>query len=172
MRLAPFLLAAAIATPLAARATPNFPAAIARDLGLPAPPACTICHATNDGGAGTAVKPFATYLVSRGLVPFSEGSLAGALAAAAGEHHDTDRDGVSDVDALAQGLDPNRNPSQAKTLEDPTFGCSSTGGDPAGTLLLAGVVLLRLLASHLCRMRGAAVPRPGSGEGTETRTRP
>lgn len=154
MRLAPFLLAVAVGAPLAARATPTFPEAIARDLQLSAPPACTICHATNEGGAGTVVKPFGKYLLSRGLAPFDESSLAGSLAAAQGERHDTDGDGISDVDALKQGLDPNGSPSGAPLLEDPSFGCSATGGGAGNTLLLALVVGLRLLAAHVCRWRG------------------
>src|SRR5215813_9861690 len=134
MRLHSLLLALAVISPLAARATPNFPAAIARDLQLSAPPACTICHASNAGGAGTVVKPFGKYLVSRGLTPFDENSLAGALGAAAGERHDTDGDGTLDVDALKQGLDPNGTSSHGPSIEDPTFGCSATGGGAGSTL--------------------------------------
>ena len=156
MRLQPLLLAAVFVVPLAARATPNFPAAIARDLQVSAAPACTVCHATNAGGAGTVVKPFGKYLVSRGLAPFDENSLSGALAAAAGERHDTDGDGILDVDALKQGLDPNGTSSHGPSIEDPTFGCSATGGDPGSTLLLVAVVALRLAAAHVSRWRGAA----------------
>ncbi len=154
MRLQPLLLALAVISPLAARATPNFSAAIAGNLQLSAPPACTICHATNAGGAGTVVKPFGKYLVSRGLAPFDEGSLAGSLAAAAGERHDTDGDGILDVDALKQGLDPNGSSTPATGLADPTFGCALTrGGGGTNTLLLALVVLLRLAAAQMSRRR-------------------
>ena len=154
MRLHSLLLALAVSPPLAARATPNFPSAIARDLQLSAPPACTICHATNAGAAGTVVKPFGKYLVSRGLAPFDENSLAGALAAAAGERHDTDGDGVLDVDALKQGLDPNGSSSPATGPADPTFGCSSTRGGGESTVLLALVVALRLAGAEMSRRRG------------------
>lgn len=148
------LLAVVLLGPVAARATPNFPEAISRDLQLSGPPACTICHATNAGGSGTVVKPFGKYLVSRGLAPFDESSLAGSLAAAAGERHDTDGDGILDVDALKQGLDPNGSPSPATGLGDPTFGCSSTRGGGESTVLLALVVALRLAAAEMCRRRG------------------
>ena len=159
MRLKSLLLALAITSPLAAQATPNFPAAIAGDLQLSGPPACTICHATNAGGAGTVVKPFGKYLVSRGLAPFDEGSLAGALAAAAGERHDTDGDGILDIDALKQGLDPNGSSTPATALGDPTFGCASTrGGGGTSTLLLALVVVMRLAAARMCRRRGLEPP--------------
>ena len=156
MRLAHFLLVVTVGAPLTARATPDFPAAIERDLHLSAPPDCTICHATNEGGTGTVVKPFGKYLVSRGLAPFDESSLAGSLAAAQGEHHDTDGDGISDIDALQRGLDPNGSPSGAPLVEDPSFGCSATGGGAGNTLLFALVVGLRLAAAHLCRRRGLA----------------
>jgi len=155
MRLQSLLLVLAVTSPLAARATPNFPAAIARDLQLSAPPPCTICHATNAGGTGTVVKPFGKYLLSRGLAPFDENSLAGALGAAAGERHDTDGDGILDVDALKQGLDPNGSSKSATALEDPTFGCASTrGGGGTSTVLLALVVVLRLASAQLSRRRG------------------
>ena len=158
MRLQPLLLTVVFVVPLAARATPNFPAAIERDLQLASAPACTICHATNSGGAGTVVKPFGKYLVSRGLTPFDENSLAGALAAAAGERHDTDGDGILDVDALKQGLDPNGASSHGPALEDPTFGCSTTGaGGATSTGLLVLVAILRLAAAHVSRWRGAAL---------------
>lgn len=146
------LLALALTAPLVARATPDFPAAIARDLQLAAPPPCTVCHANNEGGAGTVVKPFGQYLISRGLAPFDASSLAGSLAAAQGERHDADGDGVTDIDALKQGLDPNGASSHAPQIEDPTFGCSSTG-DIGSTGLLLLVVGLRLALAR--RRKGA-----------------
>lgn len=147
MRARTAFLAFALAMPLVARATPNFPAAISQDLQLSVTPACTICHSSNEGGAGTVVKPFGKYLVSRGLAPFDESSLAGSLAAAQGEHHDTDGDGISDIDALKQGLDPNGSPSGAPQIEDPSFGCKATG-DTGGTALLLLVVGLRLALAY------------------------
>lgn len=159
MRPSLLLFAVAVVAPFAAGATPDFPAAIGRDLELSTPPDCTICHATNQGGAGTVVKPFGKYLVSRGLVPFDESSLAGSLAAAQGEKHDTDGDGILDIDALQRGLDPNGAPSAGPQVEDPSFGCSTTGGEAGNTLLLALVVGLRLAAAQLCRRRGLELCR-------------
>ena len=154
MRARPLLLlGVALMAPVAAQATPDFPAAIARDLELSAPPDCTVCHATNEGGTGTVVKPFGKYLMSRGLAPFDESSLAGALAAATGEHHDSDGDGVSDIDALRRGLDPNGSSSQAPRVEDPQFGCNASGrggGSVWGLILAVG---LRVAASRLARRR-------------------
>lgn len=115
-------------------ATPNFPAAIERDLDLAAPPRCTICHATDSGGIGTVVRPFGVYLRSRGLQPFDEDSLRNALFAAAGEHHSSSADGLSDIDALKAGQDPNGT-SGASDLT-PAYGCSSSGS--ADLLMLLG----------------------------------
>jgi len=156
MRIHSFLLAIGLAAPAVAFATPNFPAAIARDLQLASPPACTICHATNEGGSGTVTKPFGKYLVSRGLVPFDENSLAGALAAAAGERHDSDGDGITDIDALKQGLDPNGSSStHAVTLDDPSFGCSATGSTGrTSTLFIVLPLILRLLVHAIRRSSG------------------
>jgi hypothetical protein len=145
MRTRPLLLLGLLlGAPLAARATPDFPAAIARDLALSAPPPCTICHATDQGGAGTVVKPFGKYLVSRGLVPFDESSLATALAAAAGEHHDSNGDGISDIDALKQGLDPNGSSSPGALLEDPQFGCEASGRAGGAWAVLVAIAWLLL----------------------------
>jgi hypothetical protein len=146
-------LAVFFATPLIARATPNFPEAIKQDLGLAAAPPCTICHATNEGGQGTVVKPFGKYLVSRGLAPFDESSLAGSLAAADGERHDSDGDGITDIQALKQGLDP-KGSSTGPQIEYPTFGCNVTGDGPGDTFLFGLVLALRLAAGRLCRLRG------------------
>ena len=101
------------------------------------------------------VKPFGKYLVSRGLSPFDEGSLAGALAAAGGEHHDSA--GVlchSDIDALQRGLDPNGSASQAPRVEDPQFGCSASGravGSLWPSLLALGLRLGASLLGRRCR---------------------
>jgi hypothetical protein len=160
------LLGVALTAPIAAHATPDFPEAIARDLQLSTPPACTICHATNDGGAGTVVKPFGKYLVSRGLAPFDESSLAGALAAAAGEHHDSDGDGVSDIDALQRGLDPNGSSSHTPHVEDPQFGCNASGRGGGSMWWLLLPVGVRVAASRLGRRRFRAHSR---GEGDAPR---
>jgi len=126
----------------AARATPNFPGAIQRELGLQSPPPCTICHATNEGGTGTVVKPFGIYLRSRGLVPFDEGSLHIALLAAAGERHDSSGSGVTDIDQLKAGNDPNSPPgggSAGSSVSAPSYGCSTSGGSAAGLLPFAAL---------------------------------
>jgi hypothetical protein len=115
-------------------ATPNFPSVIQQQLGLAQPPRCTICHATDAGGAGTVVKPFGIYLRSRGLVAFDEASLRNALLADIGERHSSSG-GVTDIDALKAGEDPNG--TQGSNLV-PTYGCSS-GGSAVGLLTLVAL---------------------------------
>ncbi len=104
-------------------ATPNFPGDIQQQLGLAQPPPCTICHATNAGGLGTVVKPFGIYLQSRGLVAFDDASLRNALMADIAERHSSSG-GLTDVDALRAGLDPNG--VQGSNLM-PSYGCTSAG---------------------------------------------
>jgi hypothetical protein len=116
-------------------ATPNFPAAMARDLELPAPPRCTICHATDSGGAGTVVRPFGIYLRSRGLQAFDEESLRNALLADAGERHSSNGGGITDIDALKAGQDPN---GPAATEVAPAYGCGSVGSPNLLALLTLG----------------------------------
>jgi|SRR5436190_12547137 len=128
---------------IALLATPEFPAAIQQDLALQAPPRCTVCHATDSGGAGTVVKPFGVYLLSRGLRAFDESSLRNALLAADGEHHASSGQGLSDIDALKAGLDPNGAPGTGGTDLTPSFGCASGGPSNLLTLLGLAVLLLR-----------------------------
>ena len=98
---------AALLVARSAQATPNFPAVVASVVGASVQPPCTICHNNPNGGLGTATTAFGTYMRSRGVVPYDENSLRNALAAAAAEKHDSNGDGVTDIDALKQGLDPN-----------------------------------------------------------------
>ncbi|HWE23371.1 MAG TPA: hypothetical protein VG496_05465 [Myxococcales bacterium] len=133
----PILLAVALI------ATPNFPAAIRQNLGLQAAPQCTVCHATNAGGAGTVVKPFGVYLLSRGLRPFDESSLRNALLADSGEHHSSNSSGIPDIDALKAGEDPNDPVGAGGNQLAPAYGCSSSGSTTPLMLLVAVACALR-----------------------------
>jgi len=132
---------------IALLATPDFPAAIQRDLNLGSPPRCSVCHATDSGGAGTVVQPFGTYLLSRGLRAFDESSLQNALLAAAGENHSSNAQGVLDIDALKGGLNPNAPSGSVGGDLTPAYGCSSSG--PANVLPVLGLAIL------LCARRRA-----------------
>jgi hypothetical protein len=129
-------------------ATPNFPGGIQQQLGLAQPPPCTICHATNAGGPGTVVKPFGIYLQSRGLVPFDDASLRNALMADIAERHSSSG-GLTDVDALRAGLDPNG--VQGTNLM-PAYGCTSAGST-VNCLTLYPLALWLLLRSQQLNLR-------------------
>lgn len=97
-----------LVSPLA-RATAEFPQQMVTDLGITcANPiwdnsGCTICHADNNGGLGTATKPFGRYMKTQGLTPFNDtklSSILGQLQAESPHATDTNCDGVPDVDEL------------------------------------------------------------------------
>lgn len=118
-------------------ASPIYPGIVAETVNAKASPPCTTCHVTPTGGLGTATKPFAAYLRSRGLVADDETSLRTALAAAAGEAHDSDDDGVSDIDELRAGTDPN---SAAADLPPPQYGCGNMSGRNTSSASLAVLI--------------------------------
>lgn len=103
-------------------ATPNFPGVVEQFVGSTAPPACTICHNNPSGGLGTVTTSFGKYLRSRGAIASDEASLRQALMAAQAENHDSDGDGVSDIEAIREGLDPNGNLGK---MSGPEFGCAT-----------------------------------------------
>lgn len=88
-----------------ALATPSFPSAIATELGAPLP-ACEVCH-TGTPSRETAVTPFATQMIQRGLSGETSASVKTALAKMCADQVDVGGNGVADVADLAQGRDPN-----------------------------------------------------------------
>ena len=96
----------------AALATPNFPPAIQQFVGSASAPPCTICHNNPNGGLGTVTTTFGLYMKSLGLMVFDLGSLQTALMAAQAAKHESSEAGITDIDALRMGLDPN-NPNAA-----------------------------------------------------------
>jgi hypothetical protein len=163
--LLPCVLLSSAATAFApwARATPNFPSVIADALQLASPPPCVTCHETNAGGLGTAIRPFAIFLQTRGLRPYDEASLRAALQAAEAEHHDSNGDGIDDVTALRRGLDPS-----AGAGDQPRYGCGATVASHRGRpspwvlgALFAIVIVSRRQSAHFrLRARGPAPSDP------------
>ena len=147
-----------LATAWPCQATPDFPAVVQQFVSAPSSPSCTICHNNPNGGIGTATQPFAEYLRSRGLVAYDENSLRTALTADEAENQDSNSDGVSDIDALKQGLDPN-GASGAKS--PPEFGCQiAHAGDRDHSEALA--VLGGALACLFLRRRPRTPSRQSS----------
>jgi len=64
---------------------------------------CTICHTSNNGGLGTATKPFGAWMKQNGLTPFNDTELATLLQQLENESPhttDTNCDGTPDIDQL------------------------------------------------------------------------
>jgi hypothetical protein len=140
-----------------AHATPEFPGTIADTLAMPCTPACTLCHETNAGGAGTVTQPFGEAMVARGLIPSDDASLADALAAMEADAVDSDGDGVTDVDALRDGANPNPGGADFCSVPPPQYGCVATlqaGDGRAGWM--APAVGAIVLASRRRRARRIA----------------
>lgn len=160
------LLALLVAT--SAGATSNYPGTIKNTLELQRVPQCTLCHATNAGGAGTSNSPFSLSLQAAGLTGGGDlDGLNAALAKLEMDGTDSDMDGVADITELRNGTNPNvaDAPMDGGTLEDggtppvpdagvtpepppeipePSYGCSQSGSGLLGALM--GLVALALFA--------------------------
>jgi hypothetical protein len=143
--LAPFLFLTVALGARTAGATGNFPGAIQRDLSLSYSPECSLCHSGGVTSSGTVGTPFGKSMKARGLVPSDEGSLQAALDRMTQEKVDSDHDGVSDIDELKAGTDPN---VPGAGQGGPTYGCSSA---PRGAV--SPLAWLAALAFVLCRRR-------------------
>ena len=128
-----------------ASATPNFPGIIASDLGLDAAPDCALCH-VGATKVGTVTTPFGMSMLTRGLVAYDEGSLSLALQALDGEGTDSDGDGVTDLDELQSGEDPNVGAGGTAPL-GPEYGCSVASPGSQSTPVPGGTRALLALAT-------------------------
>jgi hypothetical protein len=141
-RLAVFFACAVFcASPRIASASPNFPAELQKEWDLPTAPGCIVCHQNDLGGVGTATKPFARSLQRKGLVQEDIGSLDTALAALKAQNTDSDGDGISDIDELQMGTDPNDGPGTFDQYPIPMTGCAMSVPSRSSALpfgLLAG----------------------------------
>src|SRR5450432_470592 len=157
-----------------AQAKERFPGEIAQHLGAAVAPPCGVCHEYGKTGADTLVTPFAWAMRARGMSG-GGGSLTDALDRMGTDAVDSDGDGVTDINELIAGTDPNSaasTPSAPGSVVDPQLGCS-VGGDartahapfpfPFGRLpgLLFGLLTVGLLGRRRARRRDRA-PRPGA----------
>jgi len=137
-------VAMGLASP-SALASEIFPGTIQQHLSLTYSPPCSLCHAGGVTGFGTVTTPFGAAMRARGLVARDTNSLASALDKMAAEGVDSNGDGVTDIDELKAGTDPNAGAPGA--VPPPEFGCTvGSGGDPPtwGWVLFAAAFVLAL----------------------------
>jgi hypothetical protein len=139
----------------AASATPDFPAAVVQDLGLPGitidpPQGCTLCHATDAGG--TSLKPFGQLLQQYGVKPYDEASLSQALS-------QLEVDEPALVEDIRAGRDPS---SDTTSVHSPEYGCAvgrrGTGGDGRSALAAVAATLGAAAIRRRRRRRSASEP--------------
>ena len=123
---------------LAALASPTFPVIVANEVDMPCTPSCVLCHATAAGGSGTASQDFAFAMLAAGLVQADDATVPPALAAVAETESDVDGDGLTDIEALGLGRNPNIDGVDFCSVPLAQYGCfpSESGG-----LLVGGMVL-------------------------------
>jgi hypothetical protein len=145
-----------------ASANPAFPAALEKYIPMPCKPHCTICHNTDEGGAGTTKDNSLgkEWPKMFGLDGFDDTSIDEQLIqgiASAGLDADVDHDGVSDLDELKLGNDPD-NPSPtapsicvAASIE---YGCVRVARQgPVDSVATAAFALLALIGVSALRRR-------------------
>lgn len=91
-------------------ATDEFPPAISARYARANEPRCELCHTNGITARGTVTTPFGSALLGRGLAAYDVASLNAALDTLTTEMVDSDGDGVSDVEELANDTDPNKVP--------------------------------------------------------------
>jgi hypothetical protein len=103
-------------------ASKTYPGRMQSELGLAEEPACTVCHATDDGGKNTVTKPFGRSLMELGLKAVQPAALGPLLEKSRELGIDSDGDGVGDLEELEEGTDPN--------VPEVTSGSEDGGGGP------------------------------------------
>lgn len=143
-------------------ASSTFPAAIRAHLSLPAPipQDCALCHVNGITGAGTVNTLFGKAVRARGAVANNETALNTAIDRMATDAVDSDGDGVTDIQELRNGTDPNvadrdggtgggagggaGGGGGTVTLPPPSYGCgASTAPGLLGAVGLLGLAALR-----------------------------
>jgi hypothetical protein len=145
-----------------AAASQSFPSEVQKTLDMPCPPPCTLCHTTQLGQAGTAVKPFLIELRNQAIVatPMAlvqagdDAALAAALKHAQTIKMDSDKDMVPDTEELAAGLDPNTAGGETRIC-GPAYGCGArlAKSPPGKTGTIALAVFGLLFAARRLRSR-------------------
>jgi len=128
------------------RAMPTFPGEIQSHLQLSYTPQCTLCHGSVTGG-GPVVQPFGEAMLAAGLTVSGGSTLTNALDTLKRNKTDSNGNGISDIDELVAGNNPNPDKPPIK------YGCGAkiAPGSPVGW----HVPILALVAMVLFRRRSA-----------------
>jgi hypothetical protein len=144
---------------LSASASPTYPEALAGQLELACPPACTLCHDTMEGGPLTANRPFGIAARRLGLFSGNTEQLLQVIAQMEANGTDSDGDGTGNVAELRAGGNPNdpgTTPLGCYTppAEEDGGGCA-TGGSTghAGLSLFAGLLIVGMVLRRRVRVR-------------------
>lgn len=165
MRLIAILAATAVVgVPLSASASPSYPSAIQSDLSLSyslGTDHCIICHASNSGGIGTVVQPFGLAMKQAGLVLENTAALSSALSTLDSDMHDSDCDGVPDIQQLKAGRNPNGGPAADQYIDGSgrTHAATSCSGADGGGSDTPTVII----PEYGCGAQLAAGPVSGAG---------
>ncbi|MFO0597969.1 MAG: thrombospondin type 3 repeat-containing protein [Myxococcaceae bacterium] len=117
------LFFASVLTATTALASADYPGFIQTkySLALPVPQSCSLCHTNGVTGTGTVNTLLGTALRGKGMTSGNTNSVGAALDALEAASSDVDGDGVTDVDELKAGTNPN-------VAESATGGGAGGGG--------------------------------------------
>jgi hypothetical protein len=105
-----------------ARASETFPQAVQEHLDLACAPQCTLCHTTPAGGAGMIDKLFGGAIFGQGARAKMPETIPAALDTLEANGSDVDMDGVTDIDELRAGMNPNPGDTELCLI---TYGCGA-----------------------------------------------
>ncbi|MDB4991465.1 MAG: hypothetical protein JWN04_6643 [Myxococcaceae bacterium] len=107
-----------------ARALPEYPKYLQSAAETPCLPHCNVCHRDDNAGSGTIDRPFGKSLQEVGhLAGGGKSDIARAVGDLRAKNTDSDGDGVSDMEELSAGEDPNY--AGDGSICGPQVGCSA-----------------------------------------------